>query len=66
MSKKNPFGKLVFQKEIAYFRAQGKPIIYIEPNDFILGKSNEMLAELPKVTHQEIPQPSSAIVSSRK
>jgi hypothetical protein len=54
------------QKEIAYFRAQGKPILYIEPNDFILGKSNEMPAELPKITHQESPAPSLEIVSSRK
>jgi len=41
------------QKEIAYFRAQGKPILYIEPSEFILGTSPDMPPGLPQVSHME-------------
>ena len=53
------------QKEIAYFRAQGKPILYIEPNDFILGKTDVMPADLPQVTQQENTAPALKAVSVR-
>jgi hypothetical protein len=41
------------QKEIAYFRAQGKPILYIDPNEFILGKTQEMPQALPEIAERE-------------